>query len=252
MLKDIVCFMVIFACGNSLYADDLLLKPSDSIKKEVNGKVTIQLQNCSLEKVARILTKCFLTPICAEDYLVLMTGSSQNTLPSSIATGGPIRREDRPLFTGTYTALTLEEMLSNIINNVPYEWVKNGTCYVIFPSIGSVLTDKVTVDIQSCSLSDAIENVVFSRSIEDRIKVPITPFNFSHGLPHLQPQDLVISQLHFVDTPLIDALCRTVEAISTEGAFLARWDLCGSWGGGGKTISISLYETEPDSLLLRK
>ncbi|MBW7863890.1 MAG: hypothetical protein GX580_08325 [Candidatus Hydrogenedens sp.] len=172
-------------------------------------------------------------------------------MPGNFETGGPIAQGEEYRFYGEFSAATLEEMLDVITKSSPYTWRMSNACYVIHPRKGSRLleeVEKVTVDIPSCSLWDAIDAVLDARSEEARVGLASGLGGIRSGPPRLGPKDVNVTGLTFKETPLVDALCRTVEAVSGDDpGFLAVWN-CRCWAKESLSLGVSLVETRKGAL----
>ena len=196
------------------------------ISQSPDGSITIQFHDNDLMWTARALGMAFDVRVCVEDFGAV-NPESKSVTPSSIENGGPVAKEDLPRFSGAFTAFSIEEMLDAVTKSTHYEWLQSNACYVIYPRKGSLLFEKVTVDIPACSLWDAVTAIFEARSTAKKKDEPIGFAYIASGPPKIGPSDVYVTPLHLVDTPLIDALCRAVEAVDDGTLFF--WSLCGGW-----------------------
>jgi len=240
-------------CANYAVAFD------PSISRGEDGVVTIEFENHGIAVVSGTLSQTFHARVCAEDFgvigpppedrasppdspAVLYPGDerpvphqlvSRDDIPArSAEDGGPVRLGEQPVISGVYTAASVDKMLDDITSASPYTWLKTNECYVIYPRKGSLLMEKITVTVPPAPLPEVCESILTSRSAETAKEEPIHPGYLIIG-PGTIPDPMKVSTLHtltFVDTPLMEALCRVVESADPDaGDGLYIWQLCGGW-----------------------
>ena len=237
-------------CANYAVAFD------PSISRADDGTVTIAFKNHRIGAVSDTLSQTFHVRVCAEDFgvigppladrasptdypAVLYPGDerpvphqlvSRDDIPArSPEDGGPVRIGEEPVISGVYTAASVDKMLEEITSASPYTWLKTNECYVIYPRKGSLLLEKVTLTVAPSTLYDACEKILEARSAETAKEEPIHPgFVIMGGGSIPDPMKVpTLDTLTFVDTPLMEALCRAVESVDPNvGDGLYIWQLC--------------------------
>jgi hypothetical protein len=224
----------------ALVFGQVTLTPPDITRCD-DGTVRIEFCGNPLAHVSWAVGRAFGVRVCAEDFGIVDPAST-GVVARDPGSGGPLLKQDQPQFSGKYTAATVEEMLDALTGPSPYTWQKNNACYVIYPRTGSLLMEKVTVSIPACSLYDAVSMVFASRSDSTKKDEPMGIVQIGSGPPRPSPQKVDVTALTFVDTPLMDALCRAVEAAGTDGAGLFVWYLCGGWAHEMRCIHLEFEE----------
>lgn len=219
----VVAFVALSACFNANVA--LALDPV--ISRGDDGTVTVEFDNNRIAEVSDALSKAFMVRVCAEDFGTVNAANKAIPVQTPEA-GGPLREGAEPVISGVYTSASADETLADITNASPYTWLKTNEGYVIYPRKGSLLMEKITVAVPASSLFDVLCGILASRDSKTSKEEPIRFAHLGLGGPVPEATDVhTLETLTFVATPLMEALCRAVEAADPkagEGMFI--WQLC--------------------------
>lgn len=242
MKRMIGCILVMFF----LFISNSYASTNVKVDSTEDG-TTIKCDNVDLLSISMTLTKAFGVRVCSEDYGVV---NPEIVDPADFESGGPISEGEEYHFSGEFSSATIEEMLDILTEFSPYTWQMNNACYIIHPRKGSLLMEEtVTVDIPPFfSLWDAVKSIINARSDEAVAGQSVGLVDFRMGMPKYGPKDFKVSALTFIETPIVEALCRTVEAIPDDPGFLAIWTLCAGLANESRYIRIYLIETKDGAL----
>lgn len=229
-----------YAAVAALFCTCSALAFDPPILKGENGTMTIEFNGNRIGDVSEAVSKAFGEKVCAEDFGIINPANKELS-EREPEDGGPVREGNIPLTTGMYTAASAEEMLDSLTAASRYTWMKSNTCYVIYPRKGSLLMERITLSVPPCTLLDAVRALLDSDPTDAKQKELITASFMSTGGPRPSPVNVnTVGTLTFVDTPLVDALCRVVEAAdpsASEGGIFI-WQLCSGWAKQCRIIDV--------------